>query len=158
PARRRRFLRDHPALAERPCGGHGRVRAEPGRRRARAGSGHRSGRQDPRRRPHAPDRRVGGADARPVDPPVILDRDRWLDLAAVPPACSSPLSEAPLIASASPRLAPPTPAVVLDAPTTPPVAAPSSPAPLADACASDADCGYDPARDRCSADPRANPQ
>jgi hypothetical protein len=42
---------------------------------------------------------------------------------------------------------PPAPTPTIDAPTPPPPA-----------CASDADCGYDPASDRCVADPAANRQ
>jgi hypothetical protein len=67
---------------------------------------------------------------------------------ALPAACAPPPQQPGAEARALPPLAP--------APTLAPVA---SRPPRADPpCESDADCGYDPASDRCVADPRANRQ
>jgi hypothetical protein len=64
-------------------------------------------------------------------------------------ACGSPPLELP----PSPPIAPLPSAAELD--ETPPARATTAEEP---ACASDADCGYDPERARCLADPRANKQ
>jgi hypothetical protein len=69
-------------------------------------------------------------------------------LGALTLACGSPPLEpppapmAPVPAAEVHELAAPAPAASVEEPP----------------CASDADCGYDPARDRCLADPRANRQ
>lgn len=70
-------------------------------------------------------------------------------LAACAPPPAAPVEPPAPIAAAPPE------------PTAPPItpdAAPPTPPPPEPACAADADCGFDPARDLCVADPRANRQ
>lgn len=61
-------------------------------------------------------------------------------------ACNAAPSIPPMVRASSAEVPP------VEAELAPVAAAPER------ACAADADCGYEPARDRCSADPRANKQ
>jgi hypothetical protein len=66
-----------------------------------------------------------------------------------------------LLVACSPAPAPISPQVVAVPPITSAIEAPpapQAPPPPPLACEADADCGYDPAGDRCVADPRANRQ
>ena len=74
-------------------------------------------------------------------------------LAVLSMACDTPPTAWPLTPAPPISRVPPIPR----APATP-GEAPSPPVAPEPACAGDADCGYDPARDRCVADPRANRQ